>query len=36
VHIGSTSKHITCLAAPLLAEEGRLDVDASVSHRRVP
>ncbi len=30
MRIGSTSKQFTCLAALLLAEEGRLDVDASV------
>eukprot|EP01034_Spumella_vulgaris_P044516 gene44516-55381_t len=30
MRIGSTSKHFTCLAALLLAEEGRLDLDASV------
>ena len=30
MRIGSTSKHFTCLAALLLAEEGRLDIDASV------
>lgn len=29
MRIGSTSKHFTCLAALLLAEEGKLDVDAS-------
>ena len=28
--IGSTSKHFACLAAMLLAEEGKLDIDASV------
>lgn len=28
MRIGSTSKHFTCLAALLLAEEGRLDLDA--------
>ena len=30
MRIGSTSKHVTCLAAMLLAEEGKLDIDASV------
>jgi CubicO group peptidase (beta-lactamase class C family) len=30
MRIGSTSKHFTCLAALLLAEEGRLDIDAGV------
>ena len=30
MHIGSTSKHFTCLAALLLAEEGRLEIDAPV------
>ncbi|MDY0743374.1 serine hydrolase domain-containing protein [Paucibacter sp. R3-3] len=30
MRIGSTSKQFTCLAALLLAEEGRLDLDASV------
>lgn len=30
MRIGSTSKHFTCLAALLLAEESRLDVDAPV------
>ena len=30
MRIGSTSKHFTCLAALLLAEEGKLDVDAGV------
>lgn len=30
MRIGSTSKHFTCLAALLLAEEGKLDLDASV------
>ncbi|QPF73458.1 beta-lactamase family protein [Roseateles sp. DAIF2] len=30
MRIGSTSKQFTCLAALLLAEEGRLDIDASV------
>ncbi|MGM9482007.1 serine hydrolase domain-containing protein [Roseateles sp. NT4] len=28
--IGSTSKHFACLAVMLLAEEGKLDIDASV------
>jgi D-aminopeptidase len=28
MRIGSTSKHFTCLAALLLVEEGRLDIDA--------
>lgn len=32
MRIGSTSKHFTCLAALLLAEDGKLDVDASVRH----
>jgi CubicO group peptidase (beta-lactamase class C family) len=32
MRIGSTSKHFTCLAALLLAEEGRLEIDASVGH----
>jgi len=32
MRIGSTSKQFTCLAALLLAEEGRLDIDASVRH----
>jgi len=31
MRIGSTSKHFTCLAALLLAEEGRLDLDAPAS-----
>ncbi len=31
MRIGSTSKHFTCLAALLLAEEGRLDIDAPAS-----
>jgi len=35
MRIGSTSKHFTCLAALLLAEDGKLDVDASV-RRYVP
>jgi len=35
MRIGSTSKHFTCLAALLLQEEGKLDVDASV-RRYVP
>ncbi len=30
MRIGSTSKHFTCLAVLLLAEDGKLDVDASV------
>ena len=30
MRIGSTSKHFTCLAILLLAEEGKLDIDASV------
>lgn len=30
MRIGSTSKHIACLAALLLAEEGKLDLDAAV------
>ena len=30
MRIGSTSKHFTCLATLLLAEEGKLDLDASV------
>ena len=30
MHIGSTSKHFTCLAALLLAEEGQLEIDAPV------
>ena len=30
MRIGSTSKHFTCLAALLLAEEGRLDLDIGV------
>lgn len=30
MRIGSTSKQFTCLAALLLAEDGRLDIDASV------
>ena len=30
MRIGSTSKHFCCLAALLLAEDGRLDIDASV------
>jgi D-aminopeptidase len=29
MRIGSTSKHFTCLAVLLLAEEGRLDIDAT-------
>ncbi len=35
MRIGSTSKHFTCLAALLLAEDGKLDIDASV-RRHVP
>ena len=31
MRIGSTTKHFTCLAALMLAEEGRLDIDAPVS-----
>jgi CubicO group peptidase (beta-lactamase class C family) len=31
MRIGSTSKHFTCLAALLLAEDGQLDVDAPVT-----
>ncbi len=30
MRIGSTSKHFTCLAALLLAEDGKLDIDAGV------
>ncbi|MBN3731666.1 serine hydrolase domain-containing protein [Burkholderia sp. Tr-20390] len=30
LRIGSTSKHFTCLAALLLAEDGKLDVDAGI------
>lgn len=30
MRIGSVSKHFTCLAALLLAEQGRLDIDAGV------
>lgn len=30
MRIGSTSKHFTCLAALLLAEEGKLDVDEGI------
>lgn len=30
MRIGSTSKHFTCAAALLLAEEGKLDIDTSV------
>src|SRR5580700_367029 len=30
MRIGSTSKHFTCLLALLLAEEGKLDVDAAI------
>lgn len=35
MRIGSTSKHFTCLAALLLAEEGKLDPDASI-RRYIP
>ncbi|WP_229491478.1 serine hydrolase [Massilia sp. HP4] len=35
MRIGSTSKHFTCLAALLLAEEGKLDLDAGV-RRHLP
>jgi D-aminopeptidase len=35
MRIGSTSKHFTCLAALLLAEDGKLDIDAGV-RRYVP
>jgi len=35
MRIGSTSKHFTCLAVLLLAEEGRVDLDSSV-RRYVP
>ena len=35
MRIGSTSKHFTCLAALLLAEEGKLDIDVGV-HRYLP
>jgi len=35
MRIGSTSKHFTCLAVLLLAEDGKLDVDASV-RRHIP
>lgn len=35
MRIGSTSKHFTCLAVLLLAEEGKLDVDAGI-RRHVP
>lgn len=31
MRIGSTTKHFTCLAALMLAEQGKLDVDAPVS-----
>ena len=31
MRIGSTSKHFTCLAALLLAEEGKLDIDSPAS-----
>jgi D-aminopeptidase len=30
MRIGSTSKHFTCLAALLLAEEGKLEIDAGI------
>ncbi|MBY8606684.1 serine hydrolase domain-containing protein [Burkholderia arboris] len=30
LRIGSTSKHFTCLAALLLAEDGKLDIDAGI------
>ncbi|HEV2676068.1 MAG TPA: serine hydrolase domain-containing protein [Aliidongia sp.] len=30
MRIGSTTKHFTCLAALLLAEEGKLDIDAGI------
>src|ERR1700712_1498519 len=30
MRIGSTSKHFTCLAALLLVEDGKLDLDAGV------
>jgi len=30
MRIGSTTKHFTCLAALLLAEDGKLDIDASI------
>ena len=36
MRIGSTSKHFTCLAALLLAEEGRLDVDDPVGRWLAP
>ncbi|MBO9688827.1 MAG: beta-lactamase family protein [Mitsuaria chitosanitabida] len=35
MRIGSTSKHFTCLAVLLLAEDGKLDVDAGI-RRYVP
>ena len=35
MRIGSTSKHFTCLAALLLAEDGKLDIDAGI-RRYVP
>ena len=35
MRIGSTSKHFTCLAVLLLAEEGKLDVDAGI-RRYIP
>ena len=35
MRIGSTSKHFTCLAIMLLAEDGLLDIDAGVG-RYVP
>lgn len=35
MRIGSTSKHFTCLAVLLLAEDGKLDVDAGV-RRYIP
>jgi D-aminopeptidase len=35
MRIGSSSKHFTCLAALLLAEDGKLDVDADV-RRYIP
>ena len=31
LRIGSVSKHFTCLAVMLLAEEGRLDIDVPVT-----
>ena len=30
MRIGSTSKHFTCLLALLLAEDGKLDIDAPI------